>query len=378
MEEEIKEKYSKYLKIGLIILFVSTVLIVIWLAPKVFAATNIVTKHNFTDTTNNKAYNASGPGNFNWTGKLANTSAYTSIKTRGGTPKYWNTTSSTTNRDPTERFNFTINEAVGTIKSIYIEYTGRAKSSAAAETANLYFWNNTNKNWTKIELISKTANTNITKNVSTGFSNYIGSNKQLVLFVQGVLMDSGEGIATDFVQVTVYSTDKNPKWSSNSSNGTIAGTYVKHLVKWTDDVGLSSYKFSFDNGTGTFVNDSVVAFSGTSNWVNVTKGISKTTGVTIRWRVWANDTSDNTNQTAIFSYLTTSASSCTYPGSGNWAINLADFCRITTNTSVGSNSITFTGTGNVTFNATIMALSIGALPANQKGFLGTNARVKVG
>jgi len=99
-----------------------------------------------------------------------------------------------------------------------------------------------------------------------------------------------------------------PKWFDNSTNGTTAGTYIEHRVRWTD-AGLSGYIFEFDNGTGTFNNDSFVTFTGTNNWSNVSKVVNSTEGSTIRWRVYANDTASpsNWNQTDIFQYDTTSA-----------------------------------------------------------------------
>ncbi|GAG26647.1 unnamed protein product, partial [marine sediment metagenome] len=98
-----------------------------------------------------------------------------------------------------------------------------------------------------------------------------------------------------------------PQWSDNSTTSTLAGTYIEHRVRWTD-VGLSGYIFEFDNGTGTFANDSFVVMTGTNNWSNVTKYVNETVGSTIRWRVYANDTASPThwNSTDIFTYNTTS------------------------------------------------------------------------
>ena len=99
--------------------------------------------------------------------------------------------------------------------------------------------------------------------------------------------------------------DTAPKWQDNSTNSTVVGTLIQHIINWTDDTALDGFIFSFDNGTGTFVNDSFVAMIGTQNWSNVTKGVNTTVGATIRWQVWANDSSDNTNITDIFIYTTT-------------------------------------------------------------------------
>ena len=101
--------------------------------------------------------------------------------------------------------------------------------------------------------------------------------------------------------------DNPPTWSDNSTNGTTAGTYIEHRVYWQDDNGLSGYIFEFDNGTGTFHNDSFVTFTGANNWSNVTKYVNETEDSIIRWRVYANDTASptNWNSTDIFQYNTT-------------------------------------------------------------------------
>ena len=96
-----------------------------------------------------------------------------------------------------------------------------------------------------------------------------------------------------------------PQWFNNSTNGTISGTDIKHSVRWTDDVNLSGYIFSFDNGVGTFTNDTFVAMNGTEDWSNVSKMVNSTVGSIIRWRVYANDLTDQLNATDIFNYNTT-------------------------------------------------------------------------
>ena len=96
-----------------------------------------------------------------------------------------------------------------------------------------------------------------------------------------------------------------PQWFDNSTNSTINGTYIKHNVRWTDDVNLSGYIFSFDNGVGIFTNDTFVSMSGTEAWSNVNKIVNSTVNSMIRWRVYANDSTDQLNATDIFSYNTT-------------------------------------------------------------------------
>nr|BDD45909.1 hypothetical protein 14 [bacterium] len=99
-----------------------------------------------------------------------------------------------------------------------------------------------------------------------------------------------------------------PAWQDNSTNGTDAGTWIQHSLRWTDGRGLSGYVFSFDNGSGSFVNDSWTTLSGTEDWANITKYVNETVGSTIRWLVYVNDTGGNWNVTGTFSYATTDES----------------------------------------------------------------------
>jgi len=95
-----------------------------------------------------------------------------------------------------------------------------------------------------------------------------------------------------------------PKWFDNSTNSTLKGRAIAHKVRWTD-YSLKGYIFSFDNGTGTFVNDSWASMTGAENWSNVTKVVNSTYGSTIRWIVYANDSLNKWNLTSTFSYITT-------------------------------------------------------------------------
>lgn len=101
-----------------------------------------------------------------------------------------------------------------------------------------------------------------------------------------------------------------PTYSQNSTNSTTAGAPVLQSLNWTDNAGLSGYIFSFDNCTGSLSNDTWVSMTGATNWSNLTKTINSTTSCTVRWCIYANDTSNNWNGTSCsvpFSYDTTSA-----------------------------------------------------------------------
>ncbi|MBI5177142.1 hypothetical protein HY995_03585, partial [Candidatus Micrarchaeota archaeon] len=90
-----------------------------------------------------------------------------------------------------------------------------------------------------------------------------------------------------------------PQWSSNSTSSVCTGSASTLSSFWTDNIQLSSYVLSFDNGSGAWVNDSSVAVGGAAAWVNVTKGLNNTPASTIRWRVYANDISGNMNATPV-------------------------------------------------------------------------------
>ena len=100
-----------------------------------------------------------------------------------------------------------------------------------------------------------------------------------------------------------------PTYSNLGTNTTIAGQPCKFYVKWTDDVGLSKYRFGTNN-TGSWVNDTWTSLSGNPAWSNVTKTLNSTVGVKIAYRFWCNDTSNNWADTEL-TFLTTSAGSVT-------------------------------------------------------------------
>ncbi|MBR9680263.1 MAG: hypothetical protein GOU98_00370 [Candidatus Altiarchaeota archaeon] len=105
-----------------------------------------------------------------------------------------------------------------------------------------------------------------------------------------------------------YLTTENqpPTWYDNSTDKTLAGWAVSHKLRLEDEVNISGYVFSWDNGTGILVNDSWTTSWGTSYWVNVSKVVNYTVGTKVSWQVWTNDSFDNWNTTSIFTYLTKS------------------------------------------------------------------------
>ncbi|NOQ55835.1 MAG: hypothetical protein GQ477_03430 [Nanohaloarchaea archaeon] len=109
---------------------------------------------------------------------------------------------------------------------------------------------------------------------------------------------NASGVTVYFSVDTTY-----PKYFYNQTNSTEVGSDVLFSLYWTDN-DLLGYVFSFDNGTGTFTNDSYAGMTGTGNWSNVSKWVNSTVGSTIRWQAYSNDTAGNMNASLIYSFIT--------------------------------------------------------------------------
>jgi len=95
-----------------------------------------------------------------------------------------------------------------------------------------------------------------------------------------------------------------PTYSNAATNTTQANSTCLFSTLWSDDVGLSHYIFSTNN-TGTWSNETAVAFVANPDWSNATKTLSSTIGLTIGWIFFANDTSNNWNNTGTQTLTTT-------------------------------------------------------------------------
>jgi PGF-pre-PGF domain-containing protein len=91
-----------------------------------------------------------------------------------------------------------------------------------------------------------------------------------------------------------------PQWSNPQKNATTIykSDWVRFNASWTDNVGLSAYIFS-TNDTGSWVNQSAISFSGTSNVSIQDYQITASRNTVVGWRFYANDTSNNWNATDI-------------------------------------------------------------------------------
>jgi hypothetical protein len=96
-----------------------------------------------------------------------------------------------------------------------------------------------------------------------------------------------------------------PSFSGNISNNTTPKIYqvVQFNITWEDDTALSSCIFSWDNGTGTFVNDTAIALSGTKYNCSTNKTIQRVAGTNISWRWYAQDSGERWNISTLESFI---------------------------------------------------------------------------
>ena len=137
-----------------------------------------------------------------------------------------------------------------------------------------------------------------------------------------------------------------PTYSNNVHNQTVAGQSTLFSILYNDDTALNpngQYIFSTNN-TGTWTNESAVNFTATPSWANVTKTLNSTSGISIGYRWFADDNAGNVNNTEIFTLTTTSADTCSCPGSGNnWEVDMEDYCNLTSACNLGTGNLSWIG-----------------------------------
>ena len=99
-----------------------------------------------------------------------------------------------------------------------------------------------------------------------------------------------------------------PLFTSNNTNNTAPklSEIIQSNITITEvNSNLSGFVFAWDNGTGTFVNDSFRTLNNniTSATVSVNKTIERTRGITMQWRWHANDSSNNWNVSTTYSLI---------------------------------------------------------------------------
>ena len=94
-----------------------------------------------------------------------------------------------------------------------------------------------------------------------------------------------------------------PTFSNVYVNETRAGQTINFSAKWSDSGdGLTpnGYYIFSTNNTGGWVNESIVVFTTTPDWANVTKTLNDTIGKMVSYQWYANDTAGNWGGTGIY------------------------------------------------------------------------------
>lgn len=112
---------------------------------------------------------------------------------------------------------------------------------------------------------------------------------------------SGNGNKSDIFTYVVNNT--NPTWSNNVTNFTSVkyGDIGLFNITLSDDVTLSTVIFEYDNGTGILKN---ISSGLPTNPITVNNSfkIGNATGYLIKWRWYFNDSSNNWNQTPLWTF----------------------------------------------------------------------------
>ena len=105
-----------------------------------------------------------------------------------------------------------------------------------------------------------------------------------------------------------------PTYSDAQTNTTEAGEAILFSILYDDDIALESdggYIFSTNN-TGVWINDSLIIWTSTPEWANITKTLNSTGGIIVGYRWYANDSAGNNNNTGIYILTTVDITSPTF------------------------------------------------------------------
>jgi len=188
---------------------------------------------------------------------------------------------------------------------IYNNLFNNTNNSVFEQTIYTNQWNTTRQTGNRIYSLGTEIGGNYWTNpTGNGYSDTCGDANKDGFCDSNYTLNS---INIDYLPLSDEYDDESPTYSLNSTNSTLAGTTVEFRLKWTDNVNLSSYIFSLDNCTGNLQNITESAFPGApvnESWSNEPYVVNETVGCTMRWKVYANDTTDNWNVSEIYSFVT--------------------------------------------------------------------------
>jgi parallel beta-helix repeat protein len=201
---------------------------------------------------------------------------------------------------------------------------------------------------------------------STFFSNIISSNTQYGIYIADMTGNEINRIYNNFLNNTI-----NVLFSGVINNTNMWNT--------TNQLGTRIYSDGINIGGNYYTNSTNDGYSDTCTDVNTdgfcdipysvehnmgwqdycnSLGILDCIAATgCSWSITCNYDAalehNNTDYLPLSNKYQLGADTCTYSGSGDWTINCADACTLTTNTDMGGNSIFIGGTGTVNINANI-------------------------
>ena len=165
------------------------------------------------------------------------------------------------------------------------------------------------------------------------------------------------------------------------NNSTSGSKFVCSFARCGDYAPLNIARITLNSTTGGAVAANTSGFD-----LTVAQSINATpTGAStfVNWTITSgNCTIDNVsnNATNVTSLDTSvcyvqgnflSGSSCAYSGTGNWTIQLADNCNITSSTNLGANWLIYNGTGTVTYTNATNQIVMSALGEKLTNVAGT-------
>ncbi len=177
-------------------------------------------------------------------------------------------------------------------------------------------------------------------------------------------------VAGEYMQVNISKATSSVNLTLNNSESNIT------IIQGTA-INLNCSTLTGDSGTTlTLYREGSVINSGTSPIGNTTT--FSTVQVENITCIYSNSQNYTTSSETWFVHVN-AANTCTCAGlNNNWEINMADYCVISTTCNLGTGNITFTGTGNATFNSAISFKNLEYPTSGQTLFIGSNAVIRVG
>jgi len=285
----------------------------------------------------------------------SNQSCYEGINLSGG--EYCANFEGTTSLDAYVLWNVTLPNYT-TISNIYVTSTIAQATANGTDRLAIMLYNYSSSAWKTVNWTSNPGK--LGKNATLLYN--LTSASTITNFVRGKYMkfitrsngtaNTATDIFVDFMQVRFYYTETTPPFLNitypevNNSDFSFNTVNINYTA--SDGAGIDSCWYTNDTNK---VNISLGSGGVCDNITNIlwSEGHHDVT-------IYVNDTNNNVDSSSISFNVSLVVNTCTYSGAGNWDVNCADNCVISSNIA-GSDPIkdnlTFTGIGNVIIDANI-------------------------